>query len=245
MNLRGQKWLIGLVIFAVVIGGVFAVRVRPVLVGGRELSERFVEKVNEKSDFLSRPEGPPTEKLIKETREENEMLLAGYWEGIEELNMVKPGLLPEDTARPSIYWLDTLRRTRRELSAAARRAGIDIPKGLSFGDEIPSDDQVPELLRRLKIIEEVLTLAVRSKLKSVTGVSLGTEEVIPSSGGAFLKRLPLYFSVTGDLESLVLFMHSLQETDSFYIVEDISVENEEQVLKANLSVSTLCLQDES
>jgi hypothetical protein len=239
MILGERKWFISLIIFAIVLIGIFAVRVRPVLKKVQALSAEYKEKISEKEKLVSRPEGPPTRALIKSIHQANESLYNVYGEGIGTLNLIEPRLPPENTSRPSIYWLDILRRARTRLRAEARKSAVEIPAGLSFGDDMPDGDCVPKLLRRLRIVEEILPLAIKSRVKSVTDIQLGDEEIIESSGEPFLEKLPLSFSIAGNLESLVRFIHSLQETDSLYIIESISIRSENEILKVNLNLSKL------
>ena len=109
--------------------------------------------------------------------------------------------------------------------AQANRSHVDIPRDLSFGDDIPLEEEVPKLLRRLSIVEKIMTLAIKSGVKSVTEIRPGGKEIIQSSGEPFLEKLPLTLSIAGNLESLVRFIHSLQEADSLYIIEDISIQS--------------------
>ncbi len=241
MILGEKKWFIFLVSFTVVLAGIFTVKVKPVLKESEALSAEFKEKIGRKKELISGQEGPPTRMLIKSIHRANESLYNVYREGVEKLNLIEPELLPENTPRPNIYWLDILRRARAELRAKARKSEVQIPAGLSFGDDMPDADDVPNLLRRLEIVKEILTLAINSKVKSVADVQLGSEEIIESSGEPFLGKFPLSFSIAGNLESVVCFIHSLRETDSFYIIDDMNIQSEDEILKVNLSLSTLYL----
>ena len=238
--ISGKKpWFISLLVFTAILIGAFFVKVRPLLIKSKELASQYSAMIVEKQNFLSRPEGPPTQKLIKETEEKNQLLQNVYTEGMEKLDLEKPSLLPENIARPSIHWLDVLRRTRNKLSTEAKKSNVEIPANLSFGDDIPSDEEVPELLYRLVIVEEILTIAIENRLKSITNIQLGIEGTINSSGKPFLRKLPLNFSVTGNIESLVSFVYSLQEAKSFFVIEDISITSKEKMLEANLVVSVV------
>ncbi len=238
MTLGARKWYVSLVIFAIFLVSIFAIRVRPLQKKGASLASEYRRKIASKRSFLSRAEGPPTEKLKALVNEEGKSLRNAYTAGVKRLNLIKPELLPEGASRPGIYWLDVLRKTRKGLLAQAIRSGVDIPRGLSFPDNIPLEDEVPELLRTLRMIEEVLTLAIKSGMKSVTNIGAGDKEIIESSGELFLQKPSLSFSMEGNLESLVRFIHLLEEVDSLYVIEDIDIRSEGQILKVTL---TLCM----
>ncbi len=225
MTLGARKWHVFLVIFAIFLIGIFAIKVRPLQKKGASLNAEYREKVAARESFIARREGPPTEMLEALVEEEGESLQDAHGVGVKRLNLVKPELLPEDTSRPGIYWLDVLRKTRRGLRVQAVRSDVDIPTGLGFPDDMPppTEDEVPELLRRLRTIEEVLTLAIKSGVKSVAGIEADDKEIIESSGELFLEKLSLSFVMEGNLESLVRFIHFLQEVNSFYVIEDIDI----------------------
>jgi len=229
MTLGARKWHVFVVIFAIFLIGIFAIKVRPLQKKGASLTVEYREKVAEKKRFDARPEGPPTKRLKGSVKEEGESLKNAYGAGVKGLNLAKPELLSEGTSRPGIYWLDVLRKTRRGLLTQAMRSHVEIPRGLSFPDDMapPLEDEVPELLRTLRIIEEVLTLAIKSGVKSVTGIRAGDKEIIESSGELFLEKPSLSFSMDGNLESLIRFIHLLQEVDSFYVIEDIDIQTTE------------------
>ncbi len=245
MTLGERKWCVCLVIFAIFLVSIFAIRVRPLQKKGASLTREYREKIASKKSFLSRPEGPPSEMLIKSVKVEGESLRNAYGTGVKRLNLAKPEFLPPGTSRPGIYWLDELRKTRKGLLAQAIRSDVDIPRGLSFPDNIPAEDEVPELLRRLKIVEEILTMAIKSRVKSVASIKTRDKKIIESSGEVFLEKPSLSFSVEGSLESLVRFIHFLQEVDSLYVIQDIGIEtiggtdihSEGEMLKAALTLS--------
>ena len=182
-----KRWIVSLAVLAVAIISVFAIKVKPLLVQGASLAKDYMHKIDTKQKFLARPEGPPTKMLVKSTGEEGKLLRDTYAAGVQKLNLRKPRVLPEGILQPSIYWLDTLGRTRKELLAQANRSHVDIPRDLSFGDDIPLEKEVPKLLRRLRIVEEIITLAIKSELKSVTEIKPGGKKIIQSSGEPFLE----------------------------------------------------------
>lgn len=246
-----RKWVISLVVFAVVLGNVFAIKVRPLLKDATSLKKEYKQNIDRKKRYLSPDEGPPTQMLAKLIGEEKESLYNAYSAGVERLSLIKPELLSEGELQPTIYWKDTLRKKRIRLLAQARRSHVQIPEGLSFGDNIPPREEVPRLLRELKIVEEILTLAIKSGVESVSDIALDAEQLIESSGEIFLKKVRFKFSMGGNLECLVRFIHSIQEIDSFYVIEDISIEQDKNIpgvsekLRADLILSTVYMSSNS
>ena len=218
--------------------GVFMVKVRPMQkkAGAKNLQYRM--KVDAKKKFIARREGAPTAGLKKAMQEENRLLYTMCTTGTERLGMRKRVLLSEDITRPSIYWLDVLRKTRKELVDKARESEVNIPADLSFGDDIPLACDVPELLSRLRIVEQLVGLVIESGVESVSSLEPASEEIIEGGDEVFLRKLNISFSLEGNLVSLVNFVHSLQEVQSFYAIENISLRSEGGILNTGLTLST-------
>ncbi len=238
INREKKIWFSIFLGMIVVFVGVFMVKIRPIQKKTDEKNLQYRMKVDEKKRFIARHEGAPTTVLKKAIHEENQLLYTMCRTGMERLGMRKRVLLPEDITRPSIYWLDILRKTRSELVNKARKSKVKIPAGLTFGDNIPLASDVPELLTRLRIVEHFVRLAIENGVESVSSLKPGSEEIIESGDGIFLRKLGISFSLGGNLESLVNFIHSLQEVQSFYVIEDISLRSEGGIMNAELTLFT-------
>ncbi len=232
-------WLLVMIGLAVVSGIVFAVAVKPIHSRAKNLHLRYFMKTAIKEKFITRLQGAPTDSLLRAVVEEDKLLNDTLAHTVRELNLQKAELLPEMTARPSIYWLDVLRKTRLALTRETRKAGMEIPQGLTFGDDIPSDEKVPELLRKLELVEELIRLGIKSGVNSFSDLNLGNEVVVQSSGKDFLRKLNVNLSMTGSLNSLVNFIYLLQKANSFFVIQDMEIESKGGVLKTKVVLSML------
>jgi hypothetical protein len=239
-------WLLVMLGLAAASGIIFAVVVRPIHSRANNLRSQYLKKVAVRKNFAIRAQGLPTDSLLRAVEAEDKLLNDTLAQAVRELSLQKAELLPKATARPSIYWLDVLRKTRLSLTSVARKAGMEIPRGLTFKDSIPSDEKVPGLLWRLEFIEELIRLGAKSGVSSFSNLSMGNEEVVQSSGKDFLRKLNISLSMTGSLDSLISLIHSLRKADSFFVIEDMEIKSEGGVLKAKAALSMLYfLSDES
>ena len=232
-------WLLVMLGLAAVFGILFAVLVRPMYSKANDLHSQYRRKVSTRQRFMTRPQGAPTDSLLRAVLQEDKLLGDTLTQAVSELGMKKTRLLPEAVPRPSIYWLDVLRKTRLALTRDARKAGMGIPRGLTFGNDIPSDEQVPRLLRKLTLVEELVGLGIKSGISSFSDLDIGNEEAVQSSGKDFLRKLNVNLSMTGTLDSLLNFIYFLQEADSFFIIEDMEIESSSEILKVKLVLSML------
>ena len=208
---RGKKiWFSVFLGMIVLFAGVFIAKVRPIQKKTDVKNLEYRVKVDEKKRFIARREGPPTTGLKKAIQEENRLLYTMCRTGTERLGMRKQVPLSETIARPSIYWLDILRKKREELVDKARASEVNIPADLSFGDGIPLACDVPELLSQLRIVEQLVGLVIESGVESISSLKPASEEIIESGDEVFLRKLNISFLLEGNLVSLINFVHSLQ-----------------------------------
>ncbi len=156
--------------FILVALGFYLVRIHPVMRETQELSQELDRKIRERRDLVSRPEGPPSEELLEVAKEETVATEQMLVEIKERFDIQAPDVLPEGITRQSIYWLDTLRAKREEIQERAEEAGLELEPGLGFGDELPAEYEVPQLLFMLYVSEELFDIAAGSGLRFMSPV---------------------------------------------------------------------------
>lgn len=213
-----------LIVLVLAAAGFFMARILPVMREAESMSREFQSMLSQRRDLASRPEGPPSEALLEAARDVRREKEQMFRKMEDEFSIGVPELVPEGITRPSIYWLNTLRAKRAEISSAAEDAGLGIPAGLGFADGLPDDERVPELLFRLYVTEELIGKAVESNLRSISALSFGESGEAEGLGDMGVHRVPLMFSVEASLEDLFLFVKSLQDASFKYIVDDMRFE---------------------
>ncbi len=242
-------WFSALLFLLMGAGAYFFIRVFPVLRDADRLSTRMEEMLVQRSELFLRPEGPPSESLLQAAREESSVR-GWLLEEIEKnLKISHPPLLPEGAGRPGIYWLDTLKRKRAGITGRARQEGISIPAGLGFSDSLPSRDEVPGLLFKLYIVEEIYGLAADSGLLSISEIRIVDEtraarpgereffrDVPPEASGRVsedmgrqvpgledigVRRVLLELSAEAALADLFVFVNRLRHGSFLYVIEDM------------------------
>lgn len=199
-------------------------RILPVMREADATQRELERMVSQRRDFIRRPEGPPSGALLRAAESEREEIERIFSRVESELDIETPRLLPEEITRPSIYWLDTLRRKRAEISSRAREKRVAIPSGLGFADTLPSDERVPELLFRLYVAEELIDKAIENALRSISEIAFGETSDAEGLSGLDVKKASLTFSVQGSLENLFRFIKSLRSASFVYTVSDIGFE---------------------
>lgn len=217
-------WFSLLLVLLLTAAGFFMVRILPVMRDAESMSREFQSILSQRRELASRPEGPPSEFLLEAAREARREKEQMFKDMEDEFSIDVPELLPEGITRPSIYWLNTLRSKRVEISAVAENAGLNIPAGLGFTDGLPEDERVPELLFRLYVTEELIGKAAESGLRSISELGFGESGEAEGLGDMGVHSVPLMFSVEATLDDLFLFIKSFQDASFVYIIDDMRLE---------------------
>lgn len=225
---------------AVVFTVLFIVMVRPVQKQVKKKLYVYEVKLKTLKQITSSPEKVPSEMLLREIKSETEFLKGAYDKAVKDLGLENSGLLPENAARPSIYWLNLMRKTKINIERRAKKSGLKIPKDLTFSSDVPDDSEVPALLGKLKIVDELISIAGTAGVKSISGMQWMENEIIEESGNPFIKKSYISFLIAGSIESMVKFISSLNETDSFYAIESFEMNGSGKILKAKILLSAAC-----
>ncbi len=237
-------WFSVLLALVLIAAGFFALRIQPVMKQAGSLSRELDRMLSQRRELASRPEGPPSQILFEAAQKQTKLKEAIFDEIESKLSIKVPDLLPEGTTRPSIYWLDSLRRKRVQLLAKAEQSGLVVPSDLGFRDELPSDERVPVLLLRLFVTEEFIGKAAESNLRSISALRFEEAPAAtdrrylyaaqPASGAGFgspaagledmgVMKVPVRFTVEASLENLFSFMFSLESGSFLYIIDDMKL----------------------
>ena len=233
-------WFSVFFVMAAIFTVLFMVMVRPVQKRAKEKLYAYKVKLKTLERITSSPGKVPSAGLLKEIKSETEFLKGTYDKAVKELRMEKPCLLPGNAARPSIYWLHLLRKTKIDIDRRAKKSGLKIPEDLTFSSDVPEDSEVPSLLEKLKIVNELISIAVTAGVKSISGMQWGKSEIIEESGNSFIKKSYISFSIAAGIESMVKFISSLTMADSFYAIESFEIDGSGKILKAKILLSAAC-----
>lgn len=171
---------------SIVIGLVFiyALLVQPVVARASRVSSEVKRQTKGIQSFLNikrYPFGPPSAEVHQFILEDKALMEKAYEEAITRLNIKKEELLPEEGVQPSLYFQEKLAMVKRELSTKAAARQVQLEKVITFVDEeeVPPEEDIPELLRKLDIVKELVEIAISSQVKGIgeiTITSLGKGE---------------------------------------------------------------------
>ena len=218
----------------------FMVMVRPVQKRVKKKLYTYEVKLETLNQITSSPEKVPSGMLLKEIKSETEFLKGAYDKAVKELCLENSCILPENAARPSIYWLNLMRKTKIDIEHRAKKSGLKIPADLTFSSDVPDDSEVPALLEKLKIVDDLISIAVIAGLKSISEMQWGESKIVEESGNPFIKKSYINFLIAADIESMIKFISFLNEADSFYAIESFEIDGGGEILKARVLLSAAC-----
>lgn len=217
-------WLGVILLLMLVSGAYFFMGIRPVIIENDQMRASIERMLAARREMMMRPEGPPSELLVSAMREEAELRERAFEQILGTIPHELPVLLPPEISRPGIYWMETLQSKRRALAETAGDAGLSVPADLGFRAGLPSEEEVPSLLFRMAVVEDLVTIAAGSKMRSITAVAFGEGEDAIRSGELHLRKVPLDFTVEASLEGIFRFMDKLRRGRFLYVIDDMRLE---------------------
>ncbi len=138
-----------------------------------------------------------------------------------------PFVVPEDEPQPGFYFRRKLSEKQYELLFYSSTRGMDsIDRSLGFGENVPPDESVPELLNQLASACEIVRTAADAGVKTVSSIAhQGVQKRALPGYAPFLEERGMALSMRCTLESLMKFIHSLDKREYFFGVKKLSMES--------------------
>jgi hypothetical protein len=243
--LRENSLLAGLVVATLIVGGalVFMMAAQSMFQYHQTL-DAYQQAVQRLQILQNRSPFPNAENL-----EKSRLLTQQYKSEFESLRaqVAKMQAPINPDIRPQKFQ-DDLRAAVNQIVDKAAAAGVELPKGfyLGFGqyaNSLPNERVAPELARQLVIIQRVVTDLIDLKVKSIDGLNrlpLPEEATSPpkktdepqktaESKPNGLRLLPFDLAFTAEQGKLRVAFNSLLDSDEFFIVRNLTVQNTARV----------------
>jgi hypothetical protein len=159
------------------------------------------------------------EALSSSARASLEAEVEGLRARVAELERVMNPPKGDPGADPVLAYGTKLSALRNDLTEAAAQS-ISVPERPGFPEE--AADDVPVLLPVIELAQRMVQKAVAAGVRRIDAVSGGksAEEFLPgdlADQGA-VRRTVTVIEITGPIESLMKFVHGLQQRESLYII---------------------------
>lgn len=166
---------------------------------------------------------------------------AGLVDGMS-WNSEKPFIVPKDEPQPGFFFRRLLTKKRDELLFYTSTRGMDsIDNSLGFGESVPEDKAVPEMLRNLAVSYEMVTAAADAGVKVIDRIEHTAAADIGIPGYTpFIKEYAVQMSMKCDLDALMKFLHNLDEGRRFFGLIELNVESTGLGREKLLSVDIVC-----
>jgi len=185
-------------------------------------------------EYLSGIEGPPSKGIIQVLEEGNKRLAKEY-ELVKKRLTFEQSIQIPTSGNPVLFFQQRLFDARGEMLKLSSKSGVEIPPLLGFSDAMPDVEQVPALLRQLKVVQDILKLGINSGLLSISNLIFG--EI---SNKSYFEEVPIELTVNGNLMAITQFLYNVQNAPELYVVEKISItSNEANMLSLELLINTI------
>ena len=198
---------------------------RPFMIKKAEVSRELKTALDEVKRFYSSPEGPPSQDIIQELEKGNQILEKEYVKVRKALYREYKIEIPPDQ-NPVLYFMEKYYQKKKEWQEYAALKKVKIPN--KFGglpETLPSESEVPNLLKKLDNMDWFLKKLVDAGVKEIKSL----EVYSPEDKGIYV-RIPLTTTLTCDLLSFTKLLYQLENSrERFLVVEDIGLEAKEKV----------------
>jgi len=214
---------------------------------------RKVKSLGEENEKLGKqvgkyyPEGGVTVGNLKGVFELSNAKLRERYEdlvGKMEQTLKPPFVVPEGEPQPGLYFRMKLSEKQYEMLFYVSTRGMDsIDRSLGFGENVPPDEAVPELLNQLASACEIVRAAADAGVKTVSSI---THKGVTKRGapgyGEFLEEHGMALTMRCTLKSLITFVHSMDKRKYFFGLKELALESplgeENDLLAVRLECAT-------
>ena len=227
--------LIGIGVITLVILGILHFTLAGPIRKKEHIVERqYTSKSSKLREYLSGSEGPPSRRIIEVLEEGNKRLEKEY-ELVKKRLTFEQSIQIPTSGNPVLFFQQKLLTVRGQMLKLSNKSGVEIPPSLGFSDAMPDGEQVPALLRQLKVIQDILKLGINSGLLSISNLIFG--EI---SNKSYFEEVPIELTVNGNLMAITQFLYNVQNASELYIVEKISITSKEaNMLSLKLLINTI------
>jgi hypothetical protein len=207
------------------------------------VTEENEKKAKEIASYY--PEGGVTVQNLKSTFQLSNAKLKKEYEGlVRKMTLKLEGafIVPEKEPDPGFYLRRLLTEKRYEMLFYTSTRGMDsIDKSLGFGENVPPDEAVPEMLIELASACEVVRAAADAGVKTVSKIShKGVGKRGAPGYAPFVQERGIGLSMRCSLDALVRFLHSLDKRKYFFGLKNMEIESPLGEEKGLLAVRMEC-----
>ena len=206
----------------------------PVRKKSRIVDRQYTSNSAKLRRYSSGTEGPPSKEIIQVLEEGNKRLEKEY-ELVKKRLTFEQSIKIPTSGNPVLFFQQRLFDARGQMRKLSNKSGVKIPPLLGFSDTMPDAEQVPALLKQLKVVQGILKLGINSDLLSVGKLIFG--EI---SNKSYFEEVPIELTVDGNLMAITQFLYNMQNAHELYVVEKISItSNEANMLSLELLINTI------
>jgi len=174
----------------------------------------LVNKTKALRRFFTRPEGLPTKEEVGFIDDEIKILEKKYID-------IKKALIHEAMEEVNITpvkFAKILYETKKKLLREAEKAGLEIPPGLGFKETIPTEEEVADMVKELRVVTFVIREGIAFGFGDIKKISYPGVKVEDP-----WEKVGIELEVNGELGSIVGFLYNLAQREKIYIIKSMEI----------------------
>ncbi len=196
--------------------------------GSSILDEELERKTAQIKKYITQTGSLPSRDSFKEKEKQRLSLEEGFKQLIDFVDPEKVRI-SETSTEAGLYFIERLHSSIKKFSEKINTQKTPLPNNLGFGDGLPKDNMVEELLRQLETVELVLDRLLEGKGVAFSAIKpLKSIDYIESlSKDLLYTELPVQISVRADTAVLVDLLLKLKNASPVVSVKEFHVKSSE------------------
>ncbi len=196
------------------------------------LASEITSKCRIINEYVQKTEMPLSEESIALLTEELNRLKSVYQRFKLALHSPLYGKEAENQLDP-LQFKERLIQTQKRLGKEATAHGMALPSSLGFTryeTELSKPEEIPNLLQRLKILEELISAMLSSKIETLHNISFKTAPVPKlqkkkrsKKTFPYTREIPFSLTIGCSHENLVQFLYNMRLSSYVFTVGDLDI----------------------
>ncbi len=219
------------------------------------LKNKKLEFINH---FCKQEPFPPSEALLEYYQDKKEKI-SEHYKSFHTLFITSWNKMPHSTLEP-LKFKEKLFKLQSKILKEAEDGGLTIKEGAlylgfdRYETEIPSSNDISDLIVELQAVEELASLMVQSQILSLErmkilepqdkalplkelGRSIPVDKSLSKEKQAFVRIFPIQVSLEANFENFINFLNLCAKSDFIFVLSDMHIyqsEPEKKTVKADI-----------
>lgn len=200
--------------------------------------QREIVRVEKKFKLLKAKNKIPVSEAAYKTLAKESLFLRNKFEKLSDVISPQETIIPENSTDLTVFFKENLYAAGKRLKSIALQKNIPLTGNLGFDEKLFQPDTMEFQMKRLMLVEELVSSLMRNGVLSVNLVSLTDKKAIFENQAGAFDEFTVEVNFDTDEEALFLFLKEMARAEPAVLVKKIRVKKAPD--KQNINVETAC-----